>query len=178
MLTFSVNKTIDMDTKARQLADLINSINKYNAEYVADAYFSLIDSDAFLDLDNYAYTCKKHYLDKQNKSKVSSIISSEDAANGYRGVIAEELTDDFDYIADCERLVDMEEKVEDFKKLRWYVIINVGVDLYRMLFLTCEEDIEATRKFKYYVNKLALEEYFRDLLSDIRILGVLKRELK
>ena len=112
------------------------------------------------------------------KSKVSSIISSEDAANGYRGVIAEELTDDFDYIADCERLVDMEEKVEDFKKLRWYVIINVGVDLYRMLFLTCEGDIEATRKFKYYVNKLALEEYFRDLLSDIRILGVLKRELK
>lgn len=168
MLTFSLNNKGNSKDQILKTMNLIKGMNSKTQNYATDAYIRIVSKEgsANIDLKGFARLKEK---DKKYDDAQSHDISIEDLEN-----------EPFYTTFEDEAIARADENYykESFIKLRAYLFVNRGIDLWRLLELVVKDnDVLATRKLRNIVREEGVEAYFRDFCSNFNNLSNVARVL-
>ncbi len=174
MVTFSVNSGIDSKDKVKKVAELIKQANKYNSEYMGEAFIKIAEGfSGSVNLNDFAE--KQKAAENRILSDTLKFLSEEESGLGFEGV--QEVIDATDYAQESTRRIDVDYYAEKFLTLREKLYFKEGADIWRLLKLVCLGDAIAGPKLKRLIYEYNETEFLYEFCSDMRHIYAVKKYL-
>ncbi|ASA25626.1 hypothetical protein B9T62_35775 [Paenibacillus donghaensis] len=178
MLTFSIDSNIgEVMIAASFFEELTRS--SLGREWVSELFFKSLNGCRFNSKDNFdisAYTAKCEY----NRAfceyrNAIPLLSAEEYQRGYLGVLETSITyeqKEFDLLIEN---LNLQNVVEEFRKMQEIILIEEGKSLYHLLKLSLQfADHPRVENIIALMNKYYMQELIMDILSNVHALQILK----
>lgn len=177
MLSFSINKNINSVLTKGTLAD-VRPTTERGREWWSEVWFKTLDdrTEDHVNIDAFGYTCERNTL--LNKArKETALLTVEEVNNGLRGVadsVASYLDQNVDYIVEKSSV---STSVEQFCEMQEYLLIEEGVNLWRVMELAREENYESINRLRGLITEYSLGDLISETLKSIEAMSYLEEAL-
>lgn len=168
MISFSVNSCMTND-KTKKVVKLIQDMNSYNSEYVADAFIQLMTDtkNKNVNLNSYANSKRKEEMREMTKydKPEENLVLSEDLEDGETGTELESLLDPVNYEELSIDLAEIDYYVENFLNVRQFIFFKGGYDVWRMLTLAYRGDKIVLMKLRNIFSEYCITEFMYEFIA-------------
>lgn len=165
MLTFSVNKNSSDVIRGLSLKTLKPTTEK-GREWLSEVWFKAIEGkvDENVNVNAYGYVCDQNTKMALNK-KETSLLTADEVNDGLKGVseiVASYVDDNIDYIIESSEIKTL---VEDFINMRYDILEEAGVDLWRVVKLARRYNTKMVDKLRQLIQEYDIGELIRGILE-------------
>ena len=172
MISFSVNTGLDSKEKIKKVSVLIEQMNQYNAEYVADAYIKIAQGhNGDINLDDFANRQKKAEQ-RQGFEERQIVVKLEDGITGI-----DEAVDPINYESLSIARLDTDYYVETFLNVRQYLYFKEGIDIWRLLKLIRSGESFLNYRVRNVAEKYNMGEFLCEFCSNISYVYAVQKYL-
>lgn len=191
MLTFSVNRDVNMTLRSTSIAEQIiktsagglkASNHNYGRLWFSEVFFKAVEGrlgrgNSEINVDAYGYKCEMHQSRLQANREIAILTDSE-LETGLRGVsesVATYVEYNIDAIIESSEVATI---VRDFVQMHEYLLVEEGVNLWRIFTLARQANERVVETLRNLIVKYdRLEDIVKSALTNTGCLTILEGEL-
>lgn len=174
MLSFSVNS--NSNSVVRDLSSKVyNPTTDEGREWLSTLWFSALEGkvDENVNTNAYGYACEQNTKMAKAK-KETALLTANELDEGLRGVSEAVACYEDSSIENFINDSEVETLVEEFEQVHQYLIVEEGVNLWRVVSLVHQRNQKAIERLRYLCKEYHMEKLIKNIIGNKKCISALE----